>query len=61
MAEFAGLEDPEKYEFPPPPFWEQLAGFPLRLPSVLEKAFFPSELILLEKLKQGFHPEFRYQ
>lgn len=59
-AEIAGLEDPVRYEFPPPTLFEQFFEFSVNVPGIIEKIFIPSELILLERLKQGIHPEFRF-
>src|SRR5690606_36771327 len=59
-AEIAGLENPVKYEFPAPSFFEQLTSFGSYLPALLEKKSLPGQLLLLEKLKQ-YGPQLRYQ
>jgi len=59
-AEIAGLENPVRYEFPPPSFFEQLTSFGAYIPVLLEKKFLPGELLLLEKARQ-YLPQLRYQ
>jgi protease-4 len=59
-AEIAGLENPVKYEFPQPSFFEQLTRLDAYIPALLEKKFLPDELLLLEKIKQH-GPQLRYQ
>lgn len=60
-GELAGLEEPQKYEFPPPSVLEQFFHLAFQLPELLRKGWLPSELFLLEEVKQGFFPQLRYE
>ncbi|NMD42721.1 MAG: signal peptide peptidase SppA [Firmicutes bacterium] len=51
-GEIAGLEKPERYEFPAPSFWEQLSGLTLKVALLADKLNTAPEIQLLEHLQQ---------
>lgn len=61
LAELNGLENPVRYEFPPPSAISQLFESGYRLLTLLENKFMGPELLLLETLRKGFPPAIRYQ
>ena len=61
LAELNGLENPVRYEFPPPSAFSQLFESGYRILVLLEKGFLGPELLLLETLREGFPPAILYQ
>ena len=61
LAEIEGLRYPVRYEFPQPTFFSQMFSSGLKVPEMIQKMLMPSEMLVLEKLQQGFPPEVRYQ
>ncbi len=61
LAEIEGLDHPVRYEFPQPTFFSQMFSYGLKIPEMIQKMLMPSEMLMLEKLRQGFPPEIRYQ
>jgi len=59
LAEMEGLSRPVRYEFPRPTLFQEMFGLGLKIVESLQRV--PREAFLLEKLKQGFPPEVRYQ
>jgi protease-4 len=53
-GEMAGVERPEKYEFPPPSFWEQVSGFGSKAVNLVEKMNTPPEIQIIEHLQGRF-------
>ncbi len=56
-GEMAGVESPEKYEFPAPSLWEQLAGMGLEVVDLAEKIKTPPEIQLLDYLQRNPGPQ----
>lgn len=56
-GELAGVESPEKYEFPAPSLWEQLAGMGLKIVALAEKANTPPEIQLINYLQRNLGPQ----
>ena len=54
-GEMAGVKDPERYEFSPPSFWEQLTGLGVGAIRLAERANTPPEVQLLDYLQQRFN------
>ncbi len=61
LAEKNELDNPVRYEFPPPTVFEQLFDYGYSVLITLERAFIDPEIVLLEKIKEGVPPDFRYQ
>jgi len=61
LAEIAGLEDPVRYEFPQPTLFSQIFGFGLNIPGIIQKMLLPPEILILDRLQQGYPPEILYQ
>ncbi len=61
LAELNGLENPVRYEFPPPSAFSQLIESGYRVLALFEKRFTGPELLILDKLREGFPPAIRYQ
>lgn len=61
LAEIEGLRHPVRYEIPQPTFFSQMFRYGLKIPELIQKMLMPSEMMILEKLQQGFPPEVRYQ
>lgn len=55
-GEMAGIESPEKFEFPAPSFWEQISGLGLKVAAVVDKLSTPPEIQILNYLQQQFSP-----
>lgn len=51
-GELAGVEDPEKFEFPPPSFLEQVSGLGVKAAILAERATTPPEIQILNYLQQ---------
>lgn len=51
-GEMAGLDSPEKYEFPSPSFWEQVSELTLKVAALADKLNTAPELQLIEYLEQ---------
>ena len=54
-GELAGIESPEKYEFPPPTFLEQISGLGLQLAALAERQAVPPEVQIINYLQQQFN------
>ncbi len=61
LAELNDLQEPVRYEFPQPSPFTRMFDFGYRALHSLERAFVDTELILLEKITEGFPPDIRYQ
>jgi len=61
LAELNDLAAPVRYELPPPSLFTQLFGYGYGVMDLLEKALLGPELIMLEKVREGFPPDIRYQ
>jgi len=61
LAELNGIENPVRYEFPPPSVFSQLFGHGFRVLALMDKRLLGPELLLLETLQEGFPPDIRYQ
>jgi protease-4 len=61
LAEIAGIEDPVRYEFPQPTLFTQLFGFGLSIPEIIRKMLLPPEILILDRLREGYPPEILYQ
>jgi protease IV len=61
LAELNDLENPVRYEFPPPSAFSQLFESGYRILVLLEKRFLGPEQLLIETLREGFPPAILYQ
>ncbi|NMB40768.1 MAG: signal peptide peptidase SppA [Firmicutes bacterium] len=55
-GEMAGIESPEKFEFPAPSFWEQIFGMGLKIAGLLDRLATPPEIQILNYLKHNINP-----
>ncbi len=61
LAELNNLENPVRYEFPPPSIFTQLFGYGYQVLITLEKALLGPELLMFKMLQEGVPPDIRYQ
>jgi len=60
-AELANLDDPQKYSFPEPSFFDLIFGPGFQLPELISYAVVPEEIVLMEEARRGVKPEIRYE